>query len=231
MKAQAMTSVQHPDGRLDKPRGLLRRLRALRTNTSGLALIEFAMVLPVLMVMSASGLELVNYAIAIKRIGEISGALADNASRMGNQSAINNIPISESEINDLFIGADLQGNGLDLATKGRIIISSLQRNADDGQTIGWQRCFGALDIDSAYGPEGFGATGTSFAGMGPPGQEITAAENTAVMVVEVHYEYERLFPIVDLPLTAINDVTAFNVRDDRDLGAPQNTESAVISTC
>lgn len=231
MKDRTMAPVERPEGVRRKAWRVLRRVRAIRSNTRGLALIEFAMVLPILMVMSASGLELVNYAIAIKRIGEISGALADNASRMGDQSAINNIPITESEINDLFIGADMQGNGLDLGTKGRIIISSLQRNDDDGQTIGWQRCFGALEIDSAYGPEGYGASGTSFAGMGPPGNEITAAENTAVMVVEVHYEYERLFPFIELPLNAITDVTAFNVRDDRDLGAPQNTANATVSTC
>lgn len=221
---------QHTGGRHRLAR-TLKAVRALKADTSGLALIEFSMILPILLVLMTSGLELVNYVVTIKRIGEISGTLADNASRMGDQNAIANKPISESEINDLFIGADLQGRGLDMATKGRIIISSLQRNEDGGQTIAWQRCFGGLDIDSAYGEEGVGAEGTSFAGMGPTGNEITAAENNAVMVVEVHYEYEQILPIIKLTVDPIKDVTAFNVRDDRDLGAPQNTGNVTVSTC
>lgn len=200
-------------------------------DTSGLALVEFAMVLPFLLILSTSGLELANYVIANKRMGEIAAMVADNASRMGDQNAINNKPIDESEINDVFIGADLQGGYLKIADNGRIILSSLQRNADGGQTITWQRCYGALNVDSAFGKEGKGATGTSFTGMGPSGNEVTAATGTAVMVVEVYYKYKRLMPSIQLPLNDIKDVTAFNVRDSRDLGQPQNTSNVALSTC
>ena len=210
---------------------VLQPARSIRLGSSGIALTEFALILPILMLFMTSGLELVNYVVTIKRIGEISGTLADNASRMGDQNAITNKTISEAEINDLFIGADLQGAGLEIGEKGRIILSSLQRNADGGQTIAWQRCFGSLAVDSEYGEEGEGATGTSFTGMGPQGNEITAAPNTAVMVVEVEYEYEQILPIFKLTLAPIRDVTAFNVRDDRDLGAPQNPGNVTISTC
>ncbi|MFZ5666158.1 MAG: TadE/TadG family type IV pilus assembly protein [Pseudomonadota bacterium] len=231
MKDQTMAIVLNHNGVRSTASRMWHFLRALKSNTSGLALIEFSMILPILLVMATSGLELVNYVVTIKRIGEISGTLADNASRMGDQNAIANKPISESEINDLFVGADLQGNGLEIATRGRIIISSLQRNDDGGQTIAWQRCFGALDVDSAYGEEGEGAEGTSFAGMGPTGNEITAAEGTAVMVVEFQYQYEQVIPIIDLDYNPIVDVTAFNVRDDRDLGMPQNAGNVTVSTC
>lgn len=231
MKDQPMAMVLNHNGVRRAASRMRRFLRALKANTSGLALIEFSMILPILLLMATSGLELVNYVVTIKRIGEISGTLADNASRMGDQNAIANKPISESEINDLFVGADLQGNGLEIATRGRIIISSLQRNDDGGQTIAWQRCFGALDVDSAYGEEGEGAEGTSFAGMGPTGSEITAAEGTAVMVVEFQYQYEQVIPIIELDYDPIVDVTAFNVRDDRDLGAPQNAGNVTVSTC
>lgn len=207
------------------------RVSRLTSDVSGLALVEFAMVLPFLLLLTTSGLELANYVIASKRMGEIAAMVADNASRMGDQNAINNKPIDESEINDVFIGADLQGGYLKIANNGRIILSSLQRNADGGQTIKWQRCYGAVQVDSAYGKEGKGATGTSFTGMGPTNNEVAAAAGTAVMVVEVTYKYKRLMPLIKLPLNDIKDVTAFNVRDSRDLGQPQNTSSVVKSTC
>ena len=112
---------------------------------SGLALTEFAFSLPFLLIMATSGLELTNYALTVKQIGELSVMVADNASRMGAQSAINNKPVSEAEINDVFIGADLQAPGLALGTNSRIILSSLQQNGEGGQTIAWQRCVGGVD--------------------------------------------------------------------------------------
>lgn len=208
-----------------------RAVRLLPDDRSGLALVEFAMSFPLLLIMATSGLELANYVITMKRVGEIAGMVADNASRMGSQAVINNQPVSEAEINDVFTGADLQGGKLNLGRNGRIILSSLQRNNDGGQTIQWQRCFGALSQASAYGVEGTGATGTSFTGMGPTNNQVAAAQNTAVMVVEINYQYQRILPLLRLPLSMIRDVTAFNVRDGRDLSTPQNSENVTKSTC
>ena len=198
---------------------------------SGVALIEFALSLPILLILASSGIELINYALTVKRVGELAAMVADNASRMGAQSVINNKPISEAEINDVFIGADLQGAGLNLSQNGKIVLSSLQQNGSGGQMIKWQRCYGGNAYHSAYGPENTGSTGNSFAGMGPTGQEIKAASGTAVMVVEINYTYKRLMPIISLPLRDITDFSAFNVRDSRDPGKPQNGDGVTPSMC
>lgn len=208
-----------------------RNALSLLRNESGLALTEFAIGLPFLIIMASSGLELTNYALTVTRIGELSVMIADNASRMGAQSAINNKPISEAEINDVFIGADLQASGLNLANNSRIILSSLQRNDDGGQMFMWQRCFGSVAYSSAYGPEKIGERGTSFAGVGPAGAELKAASGTAVMVVEVRYQYKRLMPLFWLPLGDITEMSAFNVRDSRELGIPKNNEHVTASSC
>ncbi len=226
-----MTSAAFPWRRISLRHRFARAARLLPDDRSGLALVEFALSFPLLLIMATSGLELANYVITMKRVGEIAGMVADNASRMGSQEVINNQPVSEAEINDVFTGADLQGGKLNLGQNGRIILSSLQRNDDGGQTIKWQRCFGSLSQASAYGPEGTGATGTSFKGMGPSNNLVVAADKTAVMVVEINYQYQRILPLLRLPLSMIRDVTAFNVRDSRDLATPQNTENVTRSTC
>src|SRR3546814_6366403 len=64
---------------------------------------------------------------------------------------------------------------MDFKTHGRIILSSLERNADGGQQIHWQCCYGDLDVASSYGEAGDGEEGTDFPGMGPDGAEVTAA--------------------------------------------------------
>ena len=206
------------------PAGLIRR-------QDGIALTEFALAFPILLILASSGIELINYALTVKKVGELAVMVSDNASRMGAQSAINNKPVSEAEINDVFIGADLQGSELNLGQKGKIVLSSLQQNATGGQTIKWQRCFGGDAYHSAYGTEGTGATDNSFAGMGPASQEIKAASGTAVMVVEIHYTYKRLMPIISLPLRDITEFSAYNVRDSRDLSRVHNDENVTRSIC
>lgn len=212
-----------------KLRSLFRRLRA---DQSGLGLTEFAMSLPILVILTMSGLELANYVLTTKRVGEIAVLVADNASRMGADSVISNKPISEAEINDVFTGADMQGSGLSLSTNGRIILSSLQQNdAKNGQTIKWQRCYGTLVHPSTWGVQGAGASDASLQGMGPAGKQISASAGTQVMVVEISYHYKRIMPLVQLPLSDINDLIAFNVRDSRDPGMPTNSENVTAAAC
>lgn len=217
-----MSRIHHPFGR---------KLRRLKGCQSGLALTEFAISLPFLLILATSGLELTNYALTVKQIGELSVMVADNASRLGAQSMINNKTVTEADINDVFIGADLQAKNLNLAENSRIILSSLQQNEDGGQWIAWQRCYGAVHHSSAYGEEDEGATGTAFPGMGPPGAEIKAAPGTAVMVVEVRYRYQRILPLIALPLSDISELSAFNVRDSRDLTGLAPAAGSEASRC
>jgi hypothetical protein len=210
----------------------VRSARALSANTSGLALTEFAFSLPILMLLMTAGVELANYVVVTKRVGDLAVVVADNASRIGTRSEGLSIhQISEAEINDVFIGAALQGGIPDLNENGRVILSSLQRNAEGGQWIAWQRCFGTNGEVSAYGVQGDGATGTSFPGMGPPGNQIQAPPSTAVMVVEVYYNYEPIVPFDPIAVGQIQEFAVFNVRESRELGLPRNPENVPLSTC
>lgn len=209
-----------------------RSVRALSTNTSGVALTEFAFSLPILMLIMTGGLELANFVVTTKRIGDLAVVVADNASRMGTRSAGLSVhQITEAEINDVFIGASLQGGIPNLGQHGRIVLSSLQRNADGGQWIAWQRCFGSNGAASAYGVQGDGATGTGFPGMGPQGNPIQAPAGTAVMVVEVFYNYQPIVPLSVPTTRQIQELAVFNVRESRDLGMPRNPEGVTVSNC
>lgn len=223
-----MTGPIMPQARTRPLRGCA---RACLGDQSGLALVEFAISLPLLLLLSSAGLELANYVLTTKQIGEMATLVADNASRMGAQNIINNKPVSEAEINDVFIGASMQGSNLNIEDNGRIILSSLQKNADGGQTIAWQRCYGSLDYTSSWGEEGEGETGTDFPGMGPEVSRVTASSGTAVMVVEISYRYRRVMPFLFLPLDDIRESAAFNVRDTRDLTQIYNTENVQVSGC
>ena len=151
------------------------------------------------------------------QISQIAMQVADNASRVGEADVLVARKVYEDDINGSLVGAEKAGDVINLFDNGRVIISSLQQNDEGGQWIAWQRCRGAKRYDSSYGVEGDGEEGTSFPGMGDAGEELTASVGTAVMFVEVAFDYQSLTPFDFLDEKEIVYTAAFNVRDSRDL--------------
>ncbi|RNJ63052.1 MAG: hypothetical protein EDM03_01000 [Porphyrobacter sp. IPPAS B-1204] len=197
--------------------GAQRLARRLAGDTSGLALVEFAFAAPLLLGMGMLGTDTAYLVITHMQVSQVAMQVADNASRMGEQDVLTARKVFERDIAETLIGAEKLGENIDIFQQGRIIISSLQQNAQGGQWIAWQRCRGALNVPSSFGVAGDGATGTSFPGMGTPGRYITASQGTAVMFVEVVYDFQPLTPITVFEGRRISYTAAFNVRDNRDL--------------
>lgn len=232
---------------LRKPDRILGGTTSLVKNESGLALIEFAFIAPVFMVFVASGAELANYATESTQVSQLALQVADNAARIGEGDPLANKKITETQINDLFTGAEIHAGDLDIygthvedgvdVPNGRIILSSLETMANPNPTgkfkIAWQRCRGlATTFTPQYGVAGE-PSGTNMDGMGPVGRQVTAVAGTPVMFAEVRYRYQPLFlngfAIKDYE--NINAVAAMMVRDARDLTSVFNTEGAVAASC
>lgn len=211
--------------------------RKLRANQSGLAIIEFAFTMPILMGLGMYGTELSFLAISNMKVSQAALNLADNASRIGQtNNGVVNPTILESDINEVFLGAALQAGKLDLLENGRVALSSLEVDTStdpDQQFISWQRCKGLLDrrtdaqkdADENYGSQydddtdDDGAPDATFVGMGSNGTNLQAVEESAVMVVEIEYIYQPLFGDLFMPEKILRQEAAFNIRDDRDLSA------------
>ena len=211
---------------------LARQARALRGCTSGIALTEFAMSLPVLLTLGLFGLETANFAMAHLRVSNIAMITADNAARVRDS-------IDEADVIDLMTGAKMTGESIDFARNGRIILSDLEMSPINSniQWIRWQRCDGALNVTPAYGrpvniagvaitngTEVYGSDRqtpslmpsswllSSLTGMGGSSATITARSGTAVMMVEVVYNYQPIIPNSFLAGRQIRYESAFNVR-------------------
>lgn len=205
--------------------------KRLRHNQSGLALVEFAYSLPLVMLLTLSGTELANYATVKMRVSQVALHVADNGARIGTGTLLSAKQISETQINDLLTGAGYQGGELNLYANGRVILSSVEPN-DNSATpsvykVAWQRCRGAKN----YSPQ-FGTTGVvSNNGMGPSGRRVIPPPNGAVMLVEVSYTYQPLFTSSLVPNINIVELAAMTVRDNRDRTQIYNTENATVSSC
>ena len=207
-----------------------RLLRRLRRDRSGVAMTEFALSLPLVLTAGLYGTETAHLALTHMKVSQVAMHLADNASRIGDTSTITNRKIFESDINDLLLGSSIQaGRSLNFYEHGRAIISSLEvfseamscagggcpmGNKSEGtQFIHWQRCKGKKVHASTYGDE----YDSKPSGMGPSGQEITADSGSAVIFVEVAYNYQPLISQRFFGPTTITAISTFTQRNNIDL--------------
>jgi Flp pilus assembly pilin Flp len=221
--------------------------RRLWRDTSGLALVEFAYIAPMMIGFIAAGTELSNYAIQSTQVSQLALQVADNGARIGEGDPLANKKITETQINDLLTGAEIHAGRLDIygshqegtviVPNGRIVVSSLQTVANPNPTnkynIAWQRCRGlAIDYTPQYGEVGQ-TSGTNIDGMGPAGRQVTAPAGTPVIFAEVHYRYQPLFfgGFATKDFTDINAIAAMMVRDSRDLTQIYNTAGVPVATC
>lgn len=208
-------------------------LHRLLGDRAAISAVEFALLAPVMTTMGLGGIELANMAMTYTRVSQVAIAVADNASRAKQATGGSGSMMREYDVNEAFEQVNKVYPGLNFFTSGRIIVSSLEQNADGGQWVHWQRCRGTYTTGtSRYGVQGTGSSGTSFAGMGPTGNIVAADSQSAIMFVEVYYQYTPIFFRIGTASPVIYRAAAMYVRDDRDLTQIYNPSPTATSyTC
>lgn len=215
-------------------RRIVGRVLHLRLAKAGVAAVEFALTLPLFVLVGIVGTEIAYMASVNMQVSQVALTLADNASRLGQTDNSSVMPtVTESDIDSVMSGAVRQGESFSLGENGRIILSSLEYDSFTGrQYIHWQRCTGSLERESRYGDDGEnnGLGSTEITGVGLADSKISAPEGSAVMVAEVYYEYEGLFTgFLDFQ-PVFRQEAIFAIRDDRNL-TPGVTGSGGSSQC
>ena|SRR6218665_3428337 len=205
--------------------------KALRRDIRGVSIVEFALALPLLLFGTLGGLETAHLVITRMRVNQIATSLADNASRMKQQTVSGAPKVREYDVNEAFKAAERQGDDLNLLANGRMIVSSLEYDpVGKRQWFQWQRCQGSK---TSYTSD-FGKQQVTIAGVRGPGGLLTAEPDAAIMVAEVIYQYQPLIMADLFKSFEIRQFKAMYVRDDRDLSKPGiwNLEpKAGVSNC
>lgn len=216
---------------------MIARLSDFRCDRRGIAVVEFAYAMPVLLVLGFMGAEVANLATTNMKLSQVTLTAADNASRLGEASTLSVRQLREQDINDVFEAARLQARGMELYRNGRMIISSVQKDASDFQHIAWQRCRGTKPGQtSAFGTQGTKASASNqpLDKISASGRSILASTDGAVILVETFYDYQ---PVADFSFSALGkrtlgSVAVFTVRDKRDLSRVYNPDPpATVRTC
>ena len=224
-----LTQTKQDPGKLRRWRSSAKsRIARLKADKSGTALIEFALILPIMTVLGMYGTELAYMASVNMQVSQMASSVADNASRLGQTDNSSVTPtVTETDIDSVMDGALEQGTAIDFRQNGRIVLTSLEEDSSTGdQYIHWQRCVGDLSEVSDYGQEGDTVSG----GMGSAGHKITAPSGSAVMYAEVFYDYKGLFGDMFVGTVRFKQEAALIVRDDRNL-TPGVTGTGGTSTC
>ena len=201
-------------------------LRCLRKSQTGIALTEFALILPLFVFAAMGGMELAWEAIVRQKIQRIAATTADNTSRIRGV-------INETDINEIMTAARLNGEGLDLHNRGRIIVSSIQRNSrDHGDWIRWQRCFGQRIAYSNHGKENDGKNDNSIQGIDGD-REMSPPPGVALILAEIEYKHRPLNAEGFFGEKVFRYEMAFIVRDRNDLSLGNNPKlpQKDIMTC
>jgi hypothetical protein len=94
-----------------------------------MALVEFALSLPLVVALGVGGIELANFALTNVRVNQIALSVADNAGRVTSR-------IDEANIVEVFAGARVTGEPINFQENGRIVLSSLEHNGLDDDDEG-----------------------------------------------------------------------------------------------
>lgn len=198
-------------------------LCALCKSIGGAAAVEFALVVPLFMVLGMYGAEIAWMNAAAMEVSEVALSLADNASRLGQTDNSGVTPtITADEVASALDGALEEGASVNLEENGRVILSSLEMHPVTGrQYIHWQQCSGKGSQQSEHGkPDTTGSLLTSLmTGLKINGKNISAPPQSAVMVAEVWFTYTPLFGTLFMKPITIHEQAAIIVRDDRNVSA------------
>ncbi len=202
---------------------------SLARDRSGVALIEFAYSLPLLIPLSIWGIESANLAIVNMRVSQVAMMVADNAARVRDR-------IDEADVNNILLGAKLAGSNIDLINKGRIVVATVEDNAatvaTDDQVVKWQRCKGVYAPGATKTTEGQVLTG----GVGATGNKISPTPSNPIIFVEIYYQVPLLVPGLSRPIFGtpiLRYSSAFLIRDriDQNLQNAGALTGSAKSTC
>lgn len=151
----------------------LPRIGALRRDR-GNAVVEFALALPVLLMLLLASAELGRFVLLNQKIDRVAITMSDLVARAET--------ISEADLDDIFNAAAHVAEPFDLGGQGRVVISSVVNPDGDGATIAWQRAGGGSFVAaSEVGTEGEAAD---------LADEFDVREGETAIISEVFFDFE-----------------------------------------
>jgi Flp pilus assembly protein TadG len=195
-------------------------LRDVLRDCGGLALIEFALSLPLLFGLLMSGLEIANYELANNKIQRLATMMANLLAQNGDGP----IAATEAQVYDLFTALDISAKPYDIRNSGRVVLTVVKGVDTSGNgTIQNQIVNQQFDGGLTSALPVLGCHTTNIV----PTYSRTLAKDEVMIHAQVSYRYATLFPVrvydmLNLP-TIVTRTAAFRARSkDFDVSPDSN---------
>jgi hypothetical protein len=202
-------------------KGLLQRIRQFRQNNRGMAIVEFALLLPGLLFTLLGTTELARYVLFNQKLSRVANVVADTTARSKNG-------LMEVDFEDMFKGAELIAGGADTMTTGRVIVTGVV-GADDPvnpggsmNTLAWRRCYGSGNGTTSI------LTNTSAQNRVALPSNIVLPRGEVLVIAEVALRYEPLFLNLSYMGNVLRMFTTHTQRQ-RAIYAPRGVKPTTIS--
>jgi Flp pilus assembly protein TadG len=159
--------------------------RGLLRDDRGLAAVEFALILPLLMLLLLGVYETSRLIMVNQKLQNSSFILADLVAR--------DKTITEDDVTNIFLAIRTLIEPFDFAEAGTVILTSVGAPSDDNPRVNWQRVgAGSLAVASAVGVPG---------GAAALPDELSIRADETIIVAEVAFQFAPSFGFVLEPHT------------------------------
>lgn len=152
-------------------------------NHRGVAMAEFALMLPVLMLLTAGSFEVARYALMTQKLDRIAATLSDLIAR----STIEDI--TEVEISNIIDSALYMAQPFDISGDNMIILTSVQGRAGEAPEILSQRVSGSITGYSSNIGDTVGGDASLPSAFPDAGSGETLADGETLIIAEIYYDY------------------------------------------
>ena len=158
-------------------RGLVSRLRR---DERGVSAMEFALILPILVALSAGTIEYSRLILLTQKLQSAAYILSDLTARYKD--------LPPEQMSDLFLAVDQVIQPFDFAPSGRAIVTSVGADSDDDRIVLWQ-CGGSGSFAAAS------EIGATLGGAAAIPGDLALKEGETIIAAEIFFEFEPLFGI------------------------------------
>lgn len=151
-------------------------LRRFAHNTRGVASIELAIAMPIMLTLLLSAMEMTRYVIIHQKVERTAASIADLVAREE--------VMTETKLSDVFEITEQMLSPFQNEAGTLVIVSSVTQDTNRNPEVSWQRSWGGGNVGSKIGSEGGDAT--------LPG-DMTIKDGDNVIAAEVYYDFKPVF--------------------------------------
>jgi Flp pilus assembly protein TadG len=156
-------------------------LRRFAKGEQGVTAIEFALVLPVVLLIMLGSFEVPRYVLLYQKISRTSAGVSDLVAQADE-------PLTGNQMQDIFLAANTMMQPYDVVANGKIIVTSINNPNGGGVALTWQKDNGGKNGGK---PAVDSQSRITVAGLA---NDLKPAANEELLTAEVFFQYAPVFP-------------------------------------